>query len=172
MFNIQRIQLLIKAITADIFKPEDRRLTRSMLDLAIEGCAYDSRLDGFYFQGQLFSKLEFNARSPGVYGNPHVAMVPALQKFMTDYRNTQSEKIRVSQALTIILRNCRSDQDIFDALPDLLHQAFLDNSGAGAEKMTRCREEAWTVQDNPRALAQYHKLRDLVQFYNITKLLY
>jgi hypothetical protein len=54
-----------------------------------------------------------------------------------------------------------------DALPNALKE-FIP----GAQRLERTRPEAFTLQDNPRAYSQYMKLREKIEFYIATRLLY
>jgi len=79
----------------------------------------------------------------------------------------QADKERIRQALTLVLRDCRSFQDMRDALPNALKD-FIP----GSNRLERTRPEAYTLEDNPRAHAQYMKLREKIEFYIAARLLY
>jgi hypothetical protein len=162
---------LVRELTLEIFRSEERRLAKREISFVVENASLGGPTDGFYFQGRLFSDLAPHLRAKGQKGNLHSSLVPAVDEYLQDQKTTLFDKGRVQQALVVILKNCKSAQDVFDAVPNTLHEAVRSLLPA-AKHLTRTREEAWTVLDNPRAYQQYLKLREKIEFYNIAKLLY
>lgn len=162
---------LVQTLTKEIFKAEDRRLQKEALGFVTKNAKLGGPRDGFFFQGVLFSDLDPRVRAKGDKGNLHASLVPSIETHSLDRKTIEFDKMRVSQALTVILRDCRTPQDVFDAVPNALHET-LRQVMPGSAQLTRTRQEAWTVLDNPRAFQQYQKLRDKLEFYNIAKLLY
>lgn len=163
---------LIQKLTDEIFSPETRRLAAKIRVIVQENRRLGGHSEGFYFSGQVFSDIEPKLRVKGALGNPHPEIIDMARQYIIDYKEVSFDRERVKQALTLLLIPCRrSHQDIFDALPNLLHDALksIDPSFQG---LSRKRPEAWSIEGNPRALSQYNKLREKVEFYNISKLIY
>jgi hypothetical protein len=161
----------IRELTLEIFKSETRRLAKREISFVTENASLGGPADGFYFRGRLFSDLAPHLRAKGQKGNLHTSLISAVHEYLQDEKTTLFDKGRVQQALVVILKDCKSAQDVFDAVPNTLHEA-VRSLLPETRDLTRTREEAWTVLDNPRAYQQYLKLREKIEFYNIAKLLY
>lgn len=168
MLNNNRNFTLITALIAEIFKAEDRRLEKEALSFVSENrkLVPDAH-DGFLYKGVFFSDLEIKLRAKGTKGKVHPSLVPTLDRHFADRKQVTFDKDRVKQALAIVINGCKTTQDIRDTLPNCLSEVFDQT-----RNLPRQREEAFTVRDNPRAYRQFQKLKELIEFYMVTKLLY
>lgn len=162
---------LVKDLVDQIFVGESRRLSATVTGLIAENHKLGGAGDWFQYQGRLFRNDEITHHVAGQQGRLHTSLFASVDEHMKDLNQIELDKRWVHQALVILLRDCSSLQDIVDALPNSLHSA-LAACREGAKTLKRSREEAWSLQDNPRALSQYNKLRDKMEFYNIARLVY
>ena len=123
--------------------------------------------DGFRHMGVIYSLLEGGDRARGTYTCLPVEMIPEMDQVLSERATMQADKERIRQALTLVLRDCKSFQDMRDALPNALKD-FIP----GSNRLERTRPEAYTLLDNSRAHAQYMKLREKIEFYIAARLLY
>ena len=162
---------LVNDLIAQIFIGESRRLSRTEVGLIEENHRLGGSADWFQYQGRIIRKPEITHRIKGQTPRLHTTLFAAAEEHVQDLSQIDNEKSWVRQALVLLLRDCSSLQDIVDALPNSLH-ASLGAVREGAKHLKRSREEAWSLQGNPRALAQYNKLREKMEFYNISCLVY
>ena len=162
---------LVNDLVAQIFIGEQSRLGRTEVGLVNENHKLGGPADSFQYQGHLIRKPETTAVIAGQHSKLHPTLYAAAEKHIKDLTQIELDKRWVAQALVLLLRSCSSIQDIFDALPNSLHQTLVAVR-PNAKGLERTRQDAWTIQDNPRALAQYSKLREKMEFYNISRLVY
>lgn len=158
---------IITGLTEYIFAAEKKRLLRREVELVEENKKLSGPMDGFFYKGVLYSDLDHSIRARGKKGNLHPSLYEAVEAHYKDERETAFDKDRVRQALALLLKECRSLQDIRDALPNSLQDVI-----PGVREKQRTRPEAYTVVNNPRHYKQYLKLREKIEFYNAAKLLY
>lgn len=167
MYN-KNLHILITALVAKIFEAEDRRLERDALSFVSENRALvPTAHDGFHFEGVLFTDLELKLQSKGVKGQVHPSLAQSVTDHLKDKKKVAFDRVRVRQALAMVLEECRTAQDIRDTLPNCLTEVFDQT-----RHLSRINPEAFTIQNNPRKLRQYHKLKELIEFYMITRLFY
>lgn len=159
---------LITRLKQVIFEAEERRLGKERDQFAFENARLEpTAADGFLYGSIYFSTLEPSLRSKGKRGPVSHSLVPALDAHMKDRKQIEFDKVRVSQALAIVLKDCRTAQDIRDTLPNCLTEVFEQT-----KTLPRLNEEAFTLRDNPRAMKQYQKLKELIEFYMVSRMLY
>jgi hypothetical protein len=159
----KNVNILLKAL----FEREEIFLVKrekSMIDRYVQS---GGKPDGFRHLGIIYSLLEGYGRSVGTYGCLPVGMIPEMDQILAEKATLAADKERIRQALTLVLKNCRTFQDMRNALPNGIKD-FIP----GAQRLERTRSEAYTLQDNPRAYSQYMKLREKIEFYLATRLLY
>lgn len=162
---------LVNDLVEQIFIGEKKRLSRVEIALIDENHRLGGPADWFQYQNKVIHKPETKCVIKGQVNRLHASLYPAMGEHSKDLNQVELDKNWVRQALVLLLRDCTSLQDLVDALPNSLH-ATLAAVRPGAKHLKRIREETWSIQDNPRALAQYNKLREKMEFYNITALVY
>lgn len=159
----RNVNTLLKAL----FEREDIFLARQEKSMIQKHVESGGSTDGFRHMGILYSPLEGTARSMGNYQCLHVSLIPEMDKIRAEKATIEADKERVRQALTLVLRQCKTYQDMRDALPNAMRD-FLP----GIQKLDRTRPEAWTLIDTPVVYKQYQKLREKIDFYTAARLLY
>jgi hypothetical protein len=97
----------------------------------------------------------------------HLSLVGEMQDFLNEKQRVESEKKLISQVLFNLLNPCTSNQDIRNTLPECLVGYIPDLA-----KLHRTNSEAYTIQDNPRALHQYETALLKIEVFVATQLLY
>jgi hypothetical protein len=157
------VNILLKAL----FEREEiflRKREVSMIDKYVTG---GGKPDGFRHLGIIYSLLQAGDKARGTYGCLPVEMIPEMDQILAEQAILAADKERIRQALTLVLRDCKTFQDMRDVLPNALREYI-----PGAQKLDRTRPEAFTLRENPRAYSQYMKLREKIEFYVATRLLY
>lgn len=123
--------------------------------------------DGFRYMGIIYSRLQGNARRLGKFPSLHHSLTGEMGTIDTERKVIQADKARIKQALTLVLRNVHSFQDMRDALPNCMKDLV-----AGCRGLERTRPEAYTLADNRLSYTQYMAIREKIEFYTATRLLY
>lgn len=156
------------AIIAHLEKSENKRLQAYIDQLVTQNCQLmNTPVLGFLYEGLPYrhstaakGKMTLRAAHPEIHAK--------LEDFLASCADTTSNMQFIKQALATLCRPVITQQDLRDALPECL-LFVLDEAG---QKLERTRPEAWTIQDNPRALKQYLKILPKIQFYTAARLIY
>ena len=157
------VNTLLKAL----FEREEVFLIKRERSLIDQYIKRGGKPDGFRHLGVIYSLLESGDKARGSYGCLPTEMIPEMDLVLAEKATLAADKERIKQALTLVLRNCKTFQDMRDALPNAMKD-FIP----GAQRLERTRPEAFTLQDIPIAYRQYMKLREKIEFYIATRLLY
>lgn len=150
-----------------LFEREEAQLTRREHAMVAKNTQLGGSTDGFRHMGAIYTQLTGTARRRGSYGRLDPSLAPEIDVLISERKVLAEDKDRIRQALTLILRDCQSLQDMRDALPNGVKNFFPELA-----HMERTRPEAFTLADNPRSYTQYMKLREKIEFYVATQLLY
>lgn len=157
----------LKIIMARLFKAERNRLAKNIFSIVKENQKLMGPIDGFLYQGRVFSELNSAIQGKGTKGNLSVSLVPQMEAYLQDERKIDYEEGRVKQALGLLIIDCKNMQDMRDAFPNCLVDIIPEIA-----QLTRTREEAYNLLDKPRQYKQYMKLRPLIEMYTVSKLFY
>ena len=168
MINSAQINEIIRALTDALFSAETKRLRKREFDLVAENRSLSSQhYDGFFFQGQFYTDLDRSLASKGIKTSLHPSLVPSMERHIKDKKEVEFDRLRVKQALALLLKDVRTAQDLRDALPNQLAEMIDQIKG-----MERSRPEGFTLMTNQRKIKQYQKLREKIEFYTAARLLY
>ena len=168
MINSAQINEIIRALTDALFSAETKRLRKKEFDLVAENRSLSSQhYDGFFFQGQFYTDLDRSLASKGIKTSLHPSLVPSMERHIKDKKEVEFDRLRVKQALALLLKDVRTAQDLRDALPNQLAEMIDQIKG-----MERSRPEGFTLMTNQRKIKQYQKLREKIEFYTAARLLY
>lgn len=160
---------LPSAIVSHLEKTENRRLQAYVDTLVNQNMKLtnDHSVMGFIYNGLPYrhstapsGKLAWKA--------PHMELVSKVEDMLDNISRTKTDMQLIKQVLANLCRPCVSQQDLRDVLPECLI-FVLDDAG---QKLERTRAEAWTIQDNPRAMRQYQKILPKIHFYANARLIY
>lgn len=168
MLHNGQINQIITALIVALFRAEEKRLRKRELDLVSENRkASGGQTDGFFYQGLFYTDVDHSGVKLGVKASLHPSLVPSMASHVKDRETIEFDKRRVKQALALILRDCKTTEDLRDALPNQLAEMIDQVKG-----LPRTRPEGFTVLSDPRKYKQYQSLREKIEFYTVTKLLY
>lgn len=168
MINSAQINEIIRALTDALFSAEIKRLRKRELDLVAENRSLSSEhYDGFFYQGQFYTDLDRSLAAKGNKTSLHPSLVPSMERHAKDKKEVEFDRLRVKQALALLLKDVRTAQDLRDALPNQLAEMIDQIKG-----MERSRPEGFTLMTDPRKIKQYQKLREKIEFYTAARLLY
>ena len=168
MINSAQINEIIRALTDVLFSAEIKRLRKRELDLVAENRSLSSEhYDGFFYQGRLYTDLDRSLAAKGIKTSLHPSLVPSMERHAKDKKEVEFDRLRVKQALALLLKDVRTAQDLRDALPNQLAE-MIDQ----IKDMERSRPEGFTLMTDPRKIKQYQKLREKIEFYTAARLLY
>ena len=168
MINSTQINEIIKALTSALFMAETKRLKKRELELVAENRSLSSKhYDGFFYQGQFYTDLDRSIASKGIKASLHPSLVPSMERHIKDKKEVEFDRLRVKQALALLLKDVRTAQDLRDALPNQLAEMIDQIKG-----MERSRPEGFTLMTDQRKIKQYQKLREKIEFYTAARLLY
>ena len=117
--------------------------------------------------GAAYTELTGVARTRATLTRLHSELADEMNDLLEERKTISFDKDRVRQALFLVLRDCVSWQDIRDALPNGLKALIPE-----CANLERTRKEAFTIDGNARAHSQYMHLRDKIEFYTVSQLLY
>lgn len=168
MIQAGQISKMINGLANQLFISEFKRIKKQELLIVTENRKLsDNKFDGFFYQGTFYTDLDKSIAHKGIKSGLSSSLVPKMEALVQDRKVVEFDQARVKQALLLILKPCRTAQDIRDALPNQLAEMVDQFKG-----MRRERPEGFTVMDDPRKLQQYEMLREKIEFYSVTKLFY
>ena len=168
MINSAQINEIIRALTDALFSAETKRLRKREFDLVAENRSLSSQhYDGFFFQGQFYTDLDRSLAAKGIKTSLHPSLVPSMERHIKDKKEVEFDRLRVKQALALLLKDVRTAQDLRDALPNQLAEMIDQIKG-----MERSRPEGFILMTDQRKIKQYQKLREKIEFYTAARLLY
>lgn len=168
MLEAGQINKIIDGLIVALFKNEHNRLKKREMHLVSENRKVSTeKYDGFFYQGQYYTDLDRALASKGIRSGLHPSLVPDMERHVKDRKEVEFDKLRVKQALALVLKDCRTAQDLRDALPNQLVEKIDQIKG-----MDRSRPEGFTLMSDPRKFKQYQQLREKIEFYTAAQLLY
>ena len=168
MINSAQINQIIRALTDALFSAEIKRLRKKELELVAENRSLSSEhYGGFFYQGQFYTDLDRSLAAKGIKASLHPSLVPSMMQHTKDKKEVEFDRLRVKQALALLLKDVRTVQDLRDALPNQLAEMIDQIKG-----MERSRPEGFTLMTDSRKIKQYQKLREKIEFYTAARLLY
>lgn len=166
--NRSWLQQTIDVLMETLFRAEHNRFNRLYMELVSKNAAMGGPKDGFYFRGDFYHNMGKGIPTKDIdRGNLHNSLIPEMERLKLEEKQFEFEKARVRAGLIILIQDCQSIQDVRDAVPNCLASLVPDLS-----RKERERPEAYTLQHNDVRKKQYLKIRPLIEFYSITKLLY
>lgn len=158
---------IVTQILAVLFEREEANFIKLEQDLVTRHSQLGGSKDGFRHMGQVYTHLTGSSRRQGTYDRLSPELTGEMDSIRTTRKQVEMEKNLIRQALVLVLKGVSAPQDIRDALPNCLKDLI-----PAIARLPRTREEAYTLLDNPRALSQYMRIRDRIEFYVASRLLY
>jgi hypothetical protein len=157
----------VNRIVGELFQRDKRRLNMHLEELIEANHQAGGPPHGFLFGGQFHTNLPLHQQRQA----EKKLLAPALhvsgRAYMKDISQTNAEKGRLTQGLSILLAPCQGLQDIRDALPDVVVSLFPELSS-----LSRMREEGWPFRDKPLQMHAFKQTAEILGFYVANRLLY
>ena len=167
MAHGSELNTLIELVLESLFGNEDRRLDRLVEILNRENnVKLGHQATGFLVMGRYFKPKDAPAtRDREIL---HMDLLDKGLGFLADIDRVAADRQRVKQTLYLMLRSCKTEQDLRDALPDCLQTMI----GQSIRNLPRTRPEGYTIIDNERAHRQFLEIKETIEFYSVSGLLY
>lgn len=152
-------------IVQELFAPNKRRL-QAALGLILERVAGPSyKRVGFYYLGSTFTfDSDVVPRGTTMLEIPK-ELYPQMQEYYADCKRCEQEETRTLQLLSALLVATHGEQDMRDALPDVLLPDWL-------KCYSRTRPEGYPFEHNPRLKRLWEQNLNTIYHYAATKLIY
>ncbi len=167
--RLQRGLELIGELVKALFEAEERRIDKAIEDLDRSNREVKGhQKHGFMFQGRVFvaKNAPYQRSDAGT-----VSLAFELHKkgnfLVKDIRTVDDDKKMIEQITYLLIQDCGSIQDLRDALPE-----SMVNLSDELMKYPRLNQEGYTLSGNERAVRQFNKLKDKIDFYTATRLIY
>lgn len=157
----------VNAIIKALFDREEANITKREQALMTKHTSLGGSMDGFRYRGVIYTMLTGAGRQRGTFTPLKSELVADMDLIRSDRDILNEDRDRIRQALFLVLKKAHSYQEIRDALPNCVKDVVPQIAG-----LERTRPEAWTLADNPRSYTQYMKLREKLEFYAVSRLLY
>jgi hypothetical protein len=160
---------VIETIIAKLFNPDDRRLKHwvDKLDGQNRELRQDNTLLGFLYLGRYFRPSHVEGKDPMGVKPCHPDLYSKIEAYLSDEKLVDSDKQFLRQGLYTLLDPCQSLQDVRDTLPECL-VPFLPE----IKDIDRDREPGFTLEGNPRGARQFEKLRDKLEAYAVSGIIF
>jgi len=123
--------------------------------------------NGFLLGGHYFTKLEDQVKIHTAIKKPlHQSLYPEGLELLQGTKELEQDMQQLTQGLSVVLFDCRTRQDIRNALPDTV-MYLLPNIFS----VSRTKDEAWTLRDKPLQMMGYPKTAKLLNIYSAMRIL-
>ena len=158
---------ILRPILADLFAKDSQVLRRDLEELIDANHQAGNPKEGFLLNGEFHTLMNSKSIPLENKRQIHVSLYGQTMAYIRQRDTCNKEKSRMTFGLVVLLTDCKTWQDIRDALPEILVKMV-----PGLTELKRTRQEAWTLEFKPLQQHQYQEIRDLIDFYFTNKLLY
>lgn len=158
---------IIPALVASLRERDDRQLTLELQELIEANHALGRPKHGFLYGGAFRSMLPSRAQAGAEKKQIHPSLIPAAKDYVDRSAQINKDMVRITNGLSLVMRPCKDWQDVRDAVPDALKQVIPEMA-----HLSRLKEEAWALRDQPLLKHQYELTAELLLFYFTNRLLY
>jgi hypothetical protein len=157
---------IIGAILDRLFGPERRRFKQWVDRLCQQNQALHGRV-GFLYEGVHYWPSTITYENKAEKKPVDESLVPEMDSYLKDKAIIDLDEHHVRQCLFNLLFPCDDGQGRRDALPECLVGIVPAFQG-----MPRNRPEAWSIQENARALRQYQTVLPKIEMYVAARMIY
>lgn len=159
--------VIIPALVASLRERDDKALNQELQELIEQNHALGSPKHGFLYGGAFRTQLPPRAQAGAEKKHIHASLLPAAKDYVARVNILDKEMLRITNGLSLVMRPCKDWQDVRDAVPDALKQVIPEMA-----HLSRLKEEAWALRDQPLLKHQYELTAELLLFYFTNRLLY
>lgn len=162
-------QKVINELVRRLFEPDAQRLQKwiDKIDSENRAAQNDNNLMGYVYLGRYYRPSYVQGADPIGVKLIHHTLAGQAEAYLRDEQLVESQKAMVRQGLVLLLEPCQSNQEMRDALPEGVVQLAPE-----LKTLTRQRDEAWTLEDNPRGKRQFDKVRLFLDAYAMARMIY
>lgn len=167
--KLQRGLEFIGLMMEKLFEAEERRIDRSIEELDRQNREVKGhKTYGFMHQGKVYMPKN-NPNIADHRGREALAFTLHKQGnlLVKDIRVVADDKQMIEQLVYLLIKDCESVQAVRDTLPE-----SLVNLSDELAQYTRLSQEGYTLEGDERAQRQFLKLKDKIDFYTATRLIY
>lgn len=166
--DITNSHQIIKAVVSYLFEAEFRRLQKWTEKLCEKQTLArgDPMSLGFLYGGE-FHRPEWLPGGRWPRQALHETLRSEMEAFLRDRAIIRDHQQLISQTLFAMVRNCGTQQELRDALPDCLISIIPELS-----RIERVETVEFKISGNDRAYRQYLKALPLMENYSATRLIF
>ena len=158
---------LLDPMVAALMDPEKERLTNLLERLILSNQKLGGTMNAFYHLGIMYSVISVHHLRGIQVKNLDPALVHEFEVYLEDRDRYETDRKKLSQALSVVLPKCRSLQAIRDALPEALVGFIPQLRG-----MERMDPEGFLLRSNPMLHEQFKKASDIALYYIANRMVY
>lgn len=167
--KLQRGLEFIGLLMEKLFEAEERRIDQAIEELDRQNReARGHKTYGFIHQGRVFCPK--NSPYQADHRNRE-SLAFSLHKqgnlLVKDMRAVSDDKQMIDQLVYLLIKDCESVQSLRDTLPETL--VSLSDE---LYQYPRTNQEGYTLIGDERATRQFQKLKQKIDFYSATRLIY
>lgn len=160
----------VDRIVTKLFEAEHRRIEKRVETLDRQNREMKGISDrwGFIHAGVVYvPKNSPYKRDSGSYPSLHFALCKEANDFLKDVDKVTTDQQMITQMANLLIKPCNGNAEVRNALPD-----SLVSLAPWLNDLPRTKEEAYTIRHDERAMRQYQKLLDSIDFYVATRMIY
>lgn len=153
----------------DLFTPARARLLTKIVEY-LRAIPEISICNIMSYRGQFYDKatgevVQIPSAQAHIPKELPIQAVPTFQGFLNERTELDKDEKAIKQVISLLIEDCHNEQDLRDALPEMLVSFDLK------QRFARTREPAFTLT-MPRQIDQYNRYYRKICLYASHKLLY
>ena len=169
--SISTVYTIVTSLVTKLLEADKRRQNDSLIEInAANKSLQKQSIDGFIYRGDFWCPT-LDGPILGGARVKRTLLHPTLEPKMNDWLSERNlivhEQHLIRQVLHTLVRKCQDMQDLRDTLPECVVMLFKE-----LDQLSRTREPAWTIQDNPRALSQWAKVLPRIEVCAMSRMVF
>ncbi len=157
----------VKYIVDSLTARDTERDYKRLMSLIQENSQQGGHQKGFIYGGDFYYDQDSTILERSEMKSLKLALKTEFVQFLQDRRAFYKEKQKLTQGISNLLVGCKNEQDIRDALPEIMITSLDHDFPARRQK-----EEAWTLRNKPLQFNEYEQTRGLIDFFITSRMLY
>lgn len=157
----------VEKILTGIGDADQKLIDHQTATLIDENAKLTGNHEGFLFGMTFFTNLPRKKIRTAKKVPLHPSLYDDGTKLAKTVKEFENDTQRLKQGLLVLLRHCKTTQDVRDALPNSIRIVLPELSG-----LPRTRDVAWTLKENPRLFDQYLQTEKILFYYLSSRMLY
>lgn len=157
----------IEHIIIVLLKKDHDRLDHILKGFIEENYSLGGIKEGFLLEGKFHTLLPPKQQFAVEKRMLHPRLHAEVREYLAECRLILTEAKTIQQGLSLLVKPCKSPQDLRDALPEDIVDLIPD-----LRRLTRQRPEAWCLEGSEFQKHQYSAVKDKLMFYITNQMLY